>query len=63
VALIARHIDEATYRAVVTYESPVPLFASGREAADHGLADIDHPGERAKRLIAKISRTRTDLQS
>lgn len=45
------------------YETDVPVFQSGREACEHGLRDIDQPGEKAgrviKRLIAKQERTST----
>ncbi|MBB2749212.1 UNVERIFIED_ORG: hypothetical protein FHR35_009125 [Microbispora rosea subsp. rosea] len=52
-------VDDA--QAVVDYGSPVPLFASGAEAADHGLAEIDHPSRQAVEAVAKIERVRTDL--
>jgi hypothetical protein len=60
-ALLDCRIDSATYRAVVEYVSPVSLFSSGSEAAAHGEAGIDEPGEKARRLINKITRTRSDL--
>jgi hypothetical protein len=41
------------------YESPVPLFASGREAAEHGLARIERPGADAGRMIGKLERRAT----
>lgn len=47
--------------ATADYVSPVPLFASGAEAAAHGMADVFHPGPDAARAIDKITRTRTDL--
>lgn len=50
-----------TAQAVAAYVSPVPLFASGGEAAAHGLREILHPGPDACRAIDKIRRTRTDL--
>lgn len=37
------------------YVSPVPLFASGREAALHGLAGIERPSAAARRIIAKLT--------
>lgn len=37
------------------YVSPVPLFASGAEAAAHGMADIDAPGPAARAAIAKLA--------
>ena len=38
------------------YVSPVPLFASGAEAAAHGLSRIDNPDARAKRAVVKLER-------
>lgn len=41
---------------VFAYVSPVPVFASGQEAADHGRAEIERPGPRAKRTIDRLDR-------
>ncbi|MFF8883944.1 DUF6283 family protein [Streptomyces flaveolus] len=60
-AVIDGRIDAATYRAVADYVSPVPLFASGSEAAAHGESGIDAPDEEARRVIDKIAGTRNDL--
>ncbi|MFG3266344.1 DUF6283 family protein [Streptomyces bobili] len=60
-ALLDGRIDTVTYRAVVEYVSPVPLFSSGNEAAAHGESGIETPDERASRLINKITRARNDL--
>ena len=38
------------------YQSPVPLFASGAEAAAHGLAGVKAPGPAAQRSIMKLLR-------
>ncbi len=46
---------------VFAYESPVELFSSGAEAADHGQEEIDYPGAEASRLMAKIGRARSDV--
>lgn len=35
---------------------PVPLFASGREAAEHGLRELRRPGVRARRAVAKVEK-------
>lgn len=35
---------------------PVPLWSSGREAAEHGLRDLTDPSPAARRLIAKLNR-------
>ncbi len=57
VRLRAREIDPAVY----DYQSPVPLFASGAEAAEHGMRDIDHPGPEALAAITKLRRLRAAL--
>ena len=45
VRLQAADVDPAVFE----YESPVPLFASGAEAAEHGKRDLEAPGPEAKR--------------
>jgi Family of unknown function (DUF6283) len=47
---------------VMAYETDVPLFASGADAAEHGEADIDCPGEEARALMAKIVASRADVR-
>lgn len=41
---------------VFDYETDVPVFSSGKEAAMHGLRDIDDPGEKACRTIDTLLR-------
>lgn len=48
-------LDVAAIRA---YKSPVPLFASGHEAAEHGRRDIEEPGEAALAAADKLTRLR-----
>jgi hypothetical protein len=48
----------ADFDAVYAYVSPVPLFASGAEAAAHGLADVEAPDDRAAAAIGKLERQR-----
>lgn len=57
-ALVLGRISDETYAAAVTYTSPVPLFASGNEAADHGLAGLERPSPAAVAAGAKIQRVR-----
>jgi hypothetical protein len=54
-------LDVEAYETTVAYVSPVPIFASGNEAADHGQVDIWAPGLEAARLMDKIFRVRGDL--
>lgn len=42
--------------AIHAYRSPVPLFASGAEAAEHGKRDIAEPGPEAGRKIRQLLR-------
>lgn len=58
IAVAVREISPETYRLTVLYESPVPLFASGAEAAAHGM---EEPTPAASRVIEKILRVRTDI--
>lgn len=46
---------------VFDYTTTVPLFGSGREAAEHGLRDIEHPSAEAVSLGRKIMGTREDI--
>jgi hypothetical protein len=47
---------------VMGYTTPVPLFKSGTEAAQHGMRDIENPSEEACALVAKIAATRSDIR-
>ena len=40
--------------AVAEYVSPVPLFASGAEAAEHGKRDLDAPSPAAERKMSQL---------
>ncbi len=51
---LAGRLDESC----LDYTTDVPLFRSGREAAEHGMASIRRPGEDAVVLISKIERKR-----
>jgi len=39
---------------VFDYETDVPVFSSGAEARAYGIADIEAPGLKARRLIGKL---------
>lgn len=41
---------------VVIPDPPVPLFASGREAAEHGLSAIEEPPEGARDAVERLLR-------
>ncbi|WP_432421517.1 hypothetical protein [Nocardia carnea] len=55
------HISHSTVEAPMSYRSPVPLFESGNDAADHGQADIDCPSPEAVKAIKSIIEKRSDL--
>ena len=61
-AVIRGTIEGSTARSCFTYTTPVPLFASGNEAADHGQANIDTPNPDARRVVTKIFTVRSDLK-
>jgi hypothetical protein len=42
--------------AICEYETSVPLFATGLEAAEHGWAEIDSPGASARRMIGRLEK-------
>lgn len=44
---------------VFEYESPIPLFSSGAEAAEHGKRDIDSTSARADRVINSLLKKRS----
>jgi Family of unknown function (DUF6283) len=48
-------LDLDTVRAIRDYESPVPLFSCGAEAAEHGRRDLHDPDQDARRIINKIT--------
>lgn len=57
-AAAAGDMSTADVVACLDYTSPVPLFNSGTEAAEHGKADIPAPGASARRVMAKVTRTK-----
>jgi len=61
VAVSSSEITAQTAAAIRDYVSPVPLFASGVEAAAHGIREIRSPSVAARTAIEKITRSRADL--
>lgn len=59
VAVAAGTISPDTAQQVVDYHTPVPLFSSGAEAADHGERDLAEPSLAAVRVMQKIQRLET----
>jgi len=37
------------------YKTSVPVFASGAEAAAHGMAEIDEPSDKAMKVVSRLS--------
>jgi hypothetical protein len=52
--LAVRLRDDLDLDAILSYECPVPLFASGAQAAGHGKRDIAAPGVAARRKIRQL---------
>lgn len=48
--LHGHEVDPSVFR----YKTSVPVFGSGREAAEHGLSGVDDPDERALRTINRL---------
>jgi hypothetical protein len=57
-AAMTGELSGETLDAVLDYETPVALFASGAEAAAHGRENIDAPDDRAERQIADLLQKR-----
>jgi hypothetical protein len=55
-ALSMGHMDGETYEALLDYETDVPLFQSGAETAEHGLAQVTDPDADAQRVIDNLRR-------
>lgn len=49
-------LQGTTDPSVVDYITTVPLFASGAEAAAHGMRDIEAPSDKAKATVEKLNR-------
>lgn len=49
-------LTEQDIDAVLDYETDVPVFASGAEAAKHGLRNLRQPDQRAVRTIKRLAR-------
>jgi len=47
-------ISPENYEEVCDYETPVPLFDSGQEAHDHGMAEYHEPSPAARKRVAKL---------
>lgn len=55
-------IDRSIAKSIWDYQSPVPLFSSGAEAAVHGIREIENPSEEARQIREKIVRLRRDIE-
>ena len=55
-AAVVGLISPEVYDLALEYTSPVPLWPSGTAAAEHGVADLRRPSERAIRTIQRLER-------
>lgn len=46
--------DIEVIEALLDYETSTPLFASGQEAADHGLRRVQDPDMKARKVMDKL---------
>ena len=58
-AVMSDRLTPEEYDAVLDYTTDVPVFASGLEAAQHGVQGIETPTPEAVRLVRKLQRRRT----
>lgn len=56
VAVLDGDLTPEEHQHLVNYTTRVPLFDSGRSAADHGLAAAGNPGQRARQVARKLRR-------
>ena len=56
IAVMNGTMSGADFEATLDYVSPVPLFATGAEAAEHGRARIAAPDDKAKRAIDRLTK-------
>lgn len=59
--LAIRMRGDLDHHAILDYQSPVPLFASGAEAAAHGRREVPNPGPGAQRKIRQLLRSRQSM--
>lgn len=48
---------------VANYESPVPVFSTGKEACAHGKRQIKRPSKEARAMVAQIQEKRPELKA
>jgi hypothetical protein len=54
IGIMSGHLDPSC----AEYRTDVPLWSSGRAAAEHGLRDVDEPGTAAWVAMGKLRRAR-----
>lgn len=54
IRLEARHLDAEQYDRILNYESPIPVFATGAEAREHGIREIETPSPKAKTMVRRL---------
>ena len=55
IAFAGGHIEPEELEATLDYATKVPLFGSGLEAAQHGMAGVSNPDRDARRVIDKLT--------
>jgi hypothetical protein len=58
-AAAAGLLTREQYEEALDYTTDVPLFASGAEAAAHGLAEVADPGRAARATVEKLRRRKS----
>lgn len=60
VAVIEGQLDVDQYEQLMSYTTSVPLFETGRAAAEHGRRAVQAPGPRARQVIRRLRRRQRD---
>lgn len=55
-AIVTNRLPADVMQVIADYKTDVPLFSSGKEAAEHGLKEIKHVSKPARDKIHKITR-------
>lgn len=55
-AVVTERLTGDDIDAVLDYQTPVPLWGSGQEARDHGMAELHAPSPKARRTIDNLVR-------
>lgn len=59
VAVLDGGLTPDEHQQLLDYTTGVPLFGSGQAAAEHGRANENNPGQRARQMASKLRHRQT----